>query len=71
MEKKISSWAKHYHKRALVQARFRSKHSTVSDFVTLRVIMEEIDFKGKCYIVVLWASRKPLTPYQGMSFGKE
>ena len=41
MEQKISKWAESTNKRALGQAGFRPKHSTVDHLVTLRVIMEE------------------------------
>ena len=41
MEQKISTWAESTSKRALGQAGFRPKHSTVDHLVTLRVIMEE------------------------------
>ena len=61
MEQKINSWAEHHHKQALSQASFRLKYSTIDHLVTLRVIMGEVDFKGKHYIVVLWTSRILLT----------
>jgi hypothetical protein len=47
MEQKISTWAESQNKRALGQAGFRPKHSTVDHLVTLRVIMKESRLQGK------------------------
>ena len=47
MEQKISAWAESHNIRALGQAGFRPKHSTVDHLVTLRVIMEESRLQGK------------------------
>ena len=54
MKQKISTWAESTSKKALGQAGFRQKHSTVDHLVTLRVIMEESRLQGKtfyCYFV--------------------
>ena len=47
MEQKVSAWVESQNKRALGQAGFRPKHSTVDHLVTLRVIMEESRLQGK------------------------
>ena len=46
MDQKISTWAESTSKRALGQAKFRPKHSTMDHLVTLKVIMEESRLHG-------------------------
>ncbi|MCO5579440.1 hypothetical protein L7F22_033295 [Adiantum nelumboides] len=47
IEQDICAWAENNGKRAIGQARFRPKHSTVDHLVTLRILMEETRLKGK------------------------
>ena len=47
LEKEISIWAECNNKRAIGQAGFRCKHSTIDHLMSLRVLMEESRLKGK------------------------
>ena len=47
IEKDLSTWAEYNGKRAIGQAGFRARHSTVDHLITLRVLMEEARLKGK------------------------
>ncbi|MCO5582472.1 hypothetical protein L7F22_036368 [Adiantum nelumboides] len=47
IEKDLSTWAEYNGKRAIGQAGFRARHSTVDHLITLRVLMEEAKLKGK------------------------
>lgn len=47
LEQAISSWAETNGKRAIGQAGFRPKHSTIDHLISLRVLMEESRLKGK------------------------
>ena len=71
LEQEISTWAENNNKRARGQAGFRPKHSTIDHLISLRVLMEESRLKGNPYFVALWTSRKLLTWYLEMAYGKE